>query len=285
MAAERMSIHTLVSLLLASTAVLLGSPSHDARAADAGPDVKKEYVLGVFPHLPPRDLENVFAPIANDLGATVGRHVALRANTTFERFTENLDKQEFDIAFVQPFEYVRLADKYGYRPLATRQEKLAAIVVVKPENPLAKLADLKGRRIALPPESAAVTHLFLADLRANGINPDKEMKLSHHRSHVSCMQQVMIGEADACVTAAPALRFFQKQMHTELKIIASSREIPHTLFAVHPRVPIKDREALRARILGWGKTEEGKALLARGELTPFVPIGDSDYNVVRELSR
>ena len=282
MAAECITVRVLVSLLLVLTAMWFGSASH---AADAAATVQKEYVLGVFPHLPPRDLEDVFAPMANDLGTRVGRHVALRVNTTYERFTENLEKQEFDIAFVQPFEYVRIADQYGYRPLATRMEKLAAIVVVKPDSPLTNIAGLKGKRIALPPESAAVTHLFLGLLRAHAMDTAKDVKLSHHRSHVSCLQQVVIGEADACVTAAAALRFFQNKMGTEWKIIARSREIPHTLFVVHPRVPKKDQEALRARILSWGQTDEGKTLLARGQLTPFTSISDSDYNVVRELSR
>lgn len=285
MAKESTIFPTLVSFLWVSTALLAGSLAYAANAADAQPAGKNEYVMGVFPHLPPRDLEDVFAPMASDLGTHIGRHVALRSNTTFERFTENLEKQEFDIAFVQPFDYVRVADKYGYRPLATRVEKLAAIVVVKPDSPLASLANLKGKRIALPPESSAVSHLFLGQLRAGGINPDQDVKLSRHRSHVSCMQQVIIGEADACVTAAPALRFFQEKMHAELRIIAQSREIPHTLFIVHPRVPKKDREAIRARILSWDKTEEGKKLLARGQLTPFVPISDSDYDVVRKLPR
>lgn len=244
-----------------------------------------EYVLGVFPHLPPRDLENVFAPMAKDLGTRIGRRIALASNTTYERFSENLDKEKFDIAFMQPFDYVRAADTLGYRPLATRTEKLSAIVVVKQDSPIKGLADLKGKRIGLPPETAAVSVLLANHLRAGGLAPGKDVTLSHHRSHVSCMQKVLIGEADACGTAAPALRFFQSKMHVELKVIASTREIPHTLFAIHPRVPERDREILRQRILSWGETEEGKALLARGELTPFVSVSDADYDAVRELAK
>ena len=284
MAKDSTIFRALVALLWAGTALLTAATPVNALAADSESSGKHEYVMGIFPHLPPRDLENVFAPMASDLGSHIGRHVTLRSNTTFERFTENLDKQKFDIAFVQPFDYVRVADKYGYRPLATRVEKLAAIVVVKPDSILTNLASLKAKRIALPPESSAVSHLFLGQLRANGMDPDRDVKLSRHRSHVSCMQQVIIGEADDCVTAAPALRFFKEQMHVDLKIIAQSREIPHTLFIVHPRVPKKDRDALRARILSWDKTEEGKQMLARGQLTPFISIRDSDYNVVRHLS-
>lgn len=245
----------------------------------------EEYVLGVFPHLPPRDLENVFAPMAQDLGARIGRRIVLASNTTYERFSENLDQEKFDIAFMQPFDYVRAADRLGYRPLATRTEKLSALVVVKQDSPLAELADLRGKRLALPPESAAVSVLLVNHLRANGLVPGKDVSLAHHRSHVSCMQKVVIGEVDACGTAAPAVRFFQSKMHVELKVIGRTREIPHTLFAIHPRVPEAERELLRRQILSWGETEEGKALLARGELTPFVAIGDADYDVVRELAR
>ncbi len=186
---------------------------------------------------------------------------------------------------MQPFDYVRVADTFGYRPLATRTEKLAAIVVVKQGSPIKGVADLKGKRIALPPQTAAVTLLLRGHLRANGINPDKDVRLSHHRSHVSCMQKVVIGEADACGTAAPALRFFQEKMKTELIIVTRSREIPHTLFAIHPRVPKKDRDAIQARILGWGESKEGQEILARGQLKPFVPIKDADYDVVREMAR
>jgi len=239
--------------------------------ADAADKSQPPYVLGVFPHLPPRDLEKVFAPMAADLGKAIGTNIELRTSTTFDRFAALLNKGEFDIAFVQPFDYVRVADKLGYLPLATRTEKLSA--------------DLKNKKVALPPKTAAVSHLFRGHLRANGLRPDKDVELVHFRSHVSCMQQVLIGDVVACATAAPARRFFQAKMNIELKVIASSREIPHTLFIVHPRVPKAVREMLRERIVNWGNTREGQELLGRGKLTPFVEIKDADYNVVRELAR
>ena len=47
------------------------------------------------------------------------------------QFMEKLDAEVFDVAFVQPFDYVRIADRYGYRPLATRTEMLEAILVIE----------------------------------------------------------------------------------------------------------------------------------------------------------
>ena len=260
--------------------MLFGSMIVNSQAAS-----KNEYVMGVFPHLPPRELEKVFSPMAADISKAIGKPVIFRTSSTYKKFMQELDKQVFDIAFVQPFDYIRIADKYGYRPLATRQETLAAIIVTKQDSPLKSIKDLTNKTISLPPKVAAVSHLIKDYLGHNNYTNGKNITVSHHRSHVSCMQQVLIGSADACGTAAPALRFFQHKMKVSLKIIAKSKSIPHTLFSIHPRIPKPERDIILQRILSWGKTAEGKKILARGRLKPLRPIKDSDYNIVRKMSR
>lgn len=263
--------------------VLLGALAAPVASA-AEPKIKSDYIMGVFPHLPPRELEKVFSPIADDLSGVIERKVVLRTNTTYERFSENLDAQIFDIAFVQPFDYVRAADNYGYLPLATRSQKLATIIVVKQDSTLTRLEDFRGKRIALPPVNAAVSHLIKAHLRQNGLKPGKDVQLSYHRSHISCMQQVLIGEAAACGTAAPARRFFEHKMDVTLKVVDRTSAIPHTLFTIHPRVPARERELIRQRILSWADSAAGREMLARGRLKPFVAVTDSEYDVVRAMA-
>lgn len=242
------------------------------------------YLLGVFPHLPPRELEKVFSPMAADLGEAMGRRVVLRSNTTYERFAQNLDREVFDIAFVQPFDYVRAADRFGYLPVATRGQRLSAILVTTEGGSISSLDSLRGKTIALPPRVAAVSHLVKAHLAEHGLEIGKDVFLSFHRSHVSCMQQVLISRVAACGTAAPALRFFEHKMGVQLETVSETRKIPHTLFIVHPRVPPLERKLLKQRILGWGQSPRGRALLARGRLKPFVPITDAAYDVVRSMS-
>lgn len=251
-------------------------------AADDHTD-KKQYIMGVFPYLPPRQLEEIFSPMALDLGNAVNRDIILRTNTTFKRFVKNLDSQIFGIAFVQPFDYVRIADKFGYSPLATRTEKLTAILVVKENSTLKNIHTLKGKRIALPPKKAAVSYLIRDYLYKSGLDPDKDVVLSHHRSHVSCMQQVLIGATDACGTAAPPLRFFQHKMKVKMKIIAESMEIPHSLFVIHPRIPQNEKEIIKQQIISWSETTEGKKLLDHGQLKPFVTTSDAHYNIIRKI--
>ena len=263
--------------------VVLGMSLFATGTTQPRAEQKNEYIMGVFPHLPPRELEKVFSPMAADISKAIGKPVIFRTSSTYRKFMEQLDKQVFDIAFVQPFDYVRAADKYGYRPIATRQESLSAIIVTKEESPLKDANSLKNKTIALPPPVAAVSHLIKDYLVSNGLNIDKDVKISHHRSHVSCMQQVLIGLADACGTAAPARRFFQHKMKVTLKVIGESKSIPHTLFSIHPRIPAKERDKILQRILSWGKTASGMQILKRGRLKPLRSIKDEDYNIVRQM--
>lgn len=256
-----------------------------AVTARADSSAQRPYLMGVFPHLPPRELEKVFAPMAASLSKAVGRKVLFRSSSTYKKFRANEDEQLYDIVFTQPFDYIRIADQHGYLPLATRSEPLATIVVVKKGSPITRIEDLRGKKIALPPRMAAVSYLLRAHLKKHGLIPGKDVQLTYHRSHVSCLQQVLIGIADACGTAAPALRFFKKKMNVELNVIARTTSIPHTLFAVHPHVPAADRQKLLRSILSWGNTKEGRKLLQRGRLKPFTKITDKDYDIVRQYSR
>jgi len=253
-----------------------------SNAADA---TTAEYVFGVFPYLPPRDLEQVFAPVAADFSRALGRPVRFASSSSYEIFSRKIDDEAFDVAFLQPFDYVRAADQHGYLPLATRSELLKALIVTAPDSPITRLEDLRGKRISLPPMDSAVSLLVRAHLKKNGLVADKDVTLVYHRSHVSCMQQVLINASAACGSAAPALRYFKSRMKVDMRIIAETESIPHTLFAAHSRMPAGDRAQLLDAILAWSKTPEGKAILERGKMLPFVPIKNEAYDVVRKYPR
>lgn len=242
------------------------------------------YKLGVFPFLPPRQLELIFAPFAASIGEALGREVLFKSSTTYLNFMERADSQKYEIAFVQPFDYVRLADKHNYLPLATRGEKLAAIIVVGPNSKIKTITDLIGKKIALPPAVAAVSRLINELLHENNLIPGKNVFLKHYRSHASCLQQVIIGKADACGSAPPPVQFISEKMKVKFNEVARTREIPHTLFIVHSSIPAKERKIILDTILSWSKPGIGPNLLIRGRMKPFVPITDKEYDVVRKMS-
>lgn len=248
-------------------------------------EVKSHYLMGVFPYLAPRELEKMYSPIAANFSKTINKNILFRTSSTYKKFMKNLDKQMYDIVFVQPFDYVEIADKYGFRPLVARNKPLPAILVVKPDSPFKNVSDLRGKTISLPPAVAAMSYLIKDYLKNNGIDPAKDVTIVHHRSHASCMRSVLLEEAQACGTAKPALRFFQAKMKVKLNKIAKTKGIPSTLFAIHPRISETDRKKLLKQISTWPNTNEGKALLKATKVEKFVPIENKAYDGVRVMSK
>ena len=238
--------------------------------------------MGVFPHLPITDLERVYSPMAADLGKNLDKEVLFQSKSTFEDFRMELQSETYDIVVVQPFDYINIADNHNYVALAKRSKPLAGVFVVTKNSNIKSVKDVIGKRIALPPKGAAVSRLAIDYLKSNNIDINS-VKLSYQRSHVNCMQQMLIKKADLCVTAEPMLRFFNHKMKTDLEFAFKTRGIPHVLFAAHKRMSKKQRETAMQIITTWDNVKEKKQLLTNGKFPPFVPATDSEYNVVRKL--
>jgi len=270
------------SVLVYPFILLLISPGFGFSAAAGAAD---QYFLGVFPYLPSRELEAAFSPIAADFAQRIDKPVRFRTASTYGKYIERLTEQKYDITFMQPFDYVYAADNFGYLPLAVRDEPLSAILVVNSDSTASKVMDLRGKTVALPPETAAVSRLAKVMFSKMGMIPDRDIHFLHTRSHGECLQKVLIKAVDSCGSAAPALRFFQKKMGSDMRVIGESVAIPHSLFAVHPRVPQAEREKIQAAILEWQHSDSGRELLSRGALKPFRSIIDSEYDVVRQMMK
>ena len=240
----------------------------------------RPYIFGVFPYMPPLELESLFAPIAADFTRVLGREVQFVSKTSYETFSKKLlDEQAYDIVFVQPFDYVNAADRSGYLPLAARPEKLYALIVTLENSPIRSVADLKGKRISLPPRDAAISRLIRAYLRKHGLVSGKNVEYVYLRSHSSCLQHVLSGLIDACGTTPSAMHHLKSLSRESFRGIAETDAIPPALFAVHSRVPEMDRKLLFSAISAWPKSSAGHDI----QLSGFAAISDSDYDVVRKF--
>lgn len=266
---------------LAVFACLLGFGSVSAEGGAAKP----VYVFGVFPHLSMGQLEKIYAPIAEDFERALGRKVVFRSKSNFEQFTAELRQRAYDVALVQPFDYVVAHDDYGYLPLARRGETLAAQLMVRPDSPLKSLRDLRGKKIGVPPDTSAISHLVKLALARAGVHPDRDVAIRHFRTHDSCLQQLVIGSIDSCGSASYPVRFFKSKWKVDLRVLGETSAIPHALFVVHERVPPDERQILLKTILSWPQSDRGRALLEHGSLKPFVVATDEEYDIVRNYSR
>jgi phosphonate transport system substrate-binding protein len=258
----------------------------DAGPVDAASE-KRSYFFGVFPFLEQTTLERIFSPIAAELSAAIAKPIHYQSAATFEKFMSNLEEQQYDIAHIQPFDYVSIAVKAGYLPVATRIEMLPAVFVVKADSPLQNAQDLRGKILGLPPKAAAVSYLAKVALHESGLKPGKDVKLSYFKNHDSCMQALLIGDIAACATGRRNMGLFEDRTRQPLRVILTSPEIPQTLFVVHQRVPAADRELIRETLLA--TRLRGVDPKLRNLFMPstdekgayFRAVTDKDYDIVR----
>ena len=267
-------------LLALACLALLASPVQPMRAGEG--TGRPGYRLGVFPYLPALAIDRVFGPVAASFAAGLGRPVHLKTRSSFESFAQQLDEEVYEIVFVHPFFYVQAAERADYRPLARLEGHLSAVALVRSERPWRTWSDLAGKTVGLPPALAAASELARMALVDAGLNPGVDATLLHYRTKAVRVQALSVGTADACVLPRFVLPQIKAIADGKLRIMAETPSIPHLVFATHPRVPDSDREKLRALILSWPETEQGRAILAAGPWPRFMAAHDRDYAQVRD---
>lgn len=246
-------------------------------------DEVKHLELGIFPHLSEKHLQRAYTPIALKLSKVIGQNVHFDVEDNLDNFHEKLEAQEYDIVMLQPFDYVEVADEKKYQPLVAQNRPLKAIFAVKEGSHLQKTHNLLGRDLYFPPRSTAVSYLARYHLKHSGIDLENDLNTIHERTHVTCLQKVIIGLADACATAEPAVVFIEEKIGIKMRSIGESLSIPHTLFAVKSTMNSETKSKLLKEILSWALDNEHKDLLNNARLKGFKAIKDSDYDIVRTI--
>lgn len=272
-----------VPILVAAfcAAAALASQPQTVSAGDLVPTRLEAYRLGVFPYVPVLMIDRIYGPVAAQLAEDLGRPVVLKTKSTFEGFARELRNETYDIILVHPFFYVEARDKHHYLPLARLDEPLTAMLMVREDDPTQTLADLEGGKIGLPPALSAVSELVRAALIKDGLIPGINVALEHYRTKPSCLQAVAIGLVDACGLPRFALAQIDRGNELKLRAMFETPGVSNFVFAAHPRVPQEDRINICKSILAWPYTATGRAILAGGVWTRFVPARDSDYDQVR----
>ncbi len=251
-----------------------------AALAQPGLASENHLKLGVYPHLSKQHLQRAYTAIAKQLSEVTGKAVDFDVRDNLQNFHRHLEDQYYDIILLQPIDYIELADQKKYRALASLKKNLAAIFVVKRSSQLQQLTNLLGRNLYLPPRKTAVSYLARYHLHHSGIDLENDLNIYHEKTHVTCLQKVLIGIASACATAERAKHFFEEKIGVKLRTIARTQEIPHVLFAVTTRMPKKLRDTIRQEIVSWRRDNP---LLTEARLGEFRIISDRDYNIVRKI--
>lgn len=239
--------------------------------------------LGVFPYMAARQTIELYGPVAADMARTLGRRVRLESTSTMADYARALASQRYDIALVQPFDYLEAVERFGYLPLAQLSEPLVARFYVRDSSPHQSLADLRGTTIALPPATTAIARVAFRTLHEQGLEPGRDLQLRYLGSHDDCLQQLWIGAVSACAAGPAPAQVFARRMNAQLRPVHAAAPIPQVAILVHPRLPAAQRARLQARLIDWRDSDQGRALLRGLGMPGFVAPRPADYEVMRQF--
>ena len=155
-----------------------------------------EFSLGIVPQFDSRKIEEAWAPIAREIELKTGHRIILRGTPTIPDFETRLYKGEFDFAYMNPYHFVQAQKSQRYTALLRDQaEPLQGIIVVRNDNPIKRLEELHGKKIAMPaPNAFGASLIPRAEFaRKFKITPE----ISYVRSHASVYRSVIAGTVDA----------------------------------------------------------------------------------------
>ena len=269
----------------ASVAMLAWLALGQAAASEASDPGQVDYQFGVAAYLPPVRMSQLYGPMASAFSKALDRPVRFRTATTFGRYFAQQRAGNYEIALVHAMFYVAAVDEQGYVPLARMIEPFKGLVVVLDRSPARSLADLRGKVIATPPAYLPTVHLVRRVMRDQGFEPSRDFKFESFRSVESCLHQLVIGAAAACVCPPFALRGVEQALQVRFRTVAESPGIPNLTFVAHKRVPDAERRRLLETIVGWRDDPDGRRLVGAIGSSGFVEAHDADFDEVRQMMK
>ena len=175
------------------------------------------------------------------------------------------------------------APRYGGRPVYFTD------VVVRHDHPARGFADLRGRAWSYNNAGShsgynVVRHHLLELGETRGFFGRVILSGAHQRS----IQMILDGAVDASGIDSGVLELEtarRPELATALRTIATIGPSPIPPVVAARRLDAALRARLRELLLGMSADPVGRAVLAEGRMTGFVPVRDADYDPIRAMAR
>lgn len=230
-----------------------------------------------------------FKPLAEYLSRASGQPVQLILSRNLEDFSSKVREPVPQLVYFCPLNYVTVAQQNTFTPLAgitAQPGKNRSVILVRHDSPIHRVLDLKGRSLALGNVACAASFLVpRAMLQREGITLGDFLEIRKTGSDQAALMAVAAKLYDVTATSeSTAQPFINKGI---LRAVLYSQNSPPDLIAANALVPAETQQKIRRALLT-GQPPSGQ-MDARYSLRigafSFVPVADSQYQVIREMKQ
>ena len=214
--------------------------------------------------------------------------------TDYKAAVEAMRAGRADIAWYGGKTYIKAAEiaeaeafAAGVRP-GEKDAGYYAYFVVKKDSKIKKFSDVKGKVLSLNSIGSTsgdlIPQVELAKINLSTTNEDDFKSVFYAGSHDACLLAVLNNKSDVCgmssrnYEARLADNTFKEE---QVRIVHKSDRVPPPPLAYSKRIPLEDRKKIKNAVLEAHKY--GKIGGYGGEMSHYISVKDSDYDVLRNV--
>lgn len=267
------------------------APTESYRPAfsDTPPAGARTMILGVHPLHNPQRLFEVYQPLVDRINRELPEiRLRLEASRNYAQFEKKLAARHFHFALPNPYQTVT-SRQFGYRVFGKMGDdhNFRGIFIVRRDGGIGQPADLKGKAVSYPaPTALAATMMPQWFLHQAGIDVRREVQNQYVGTQESSIMNVYLGKTVAGATWPPPWLAFAREhpdMAAQLEVKWETPALVNNSLMARDDIPPELVAKVRDILVGLDRTEEGRAILARMELSRFEAADDGAYQPVAEF--
>jgi phosphonate transport system substrate-binding protein len=212
------------------------------------------------------------------LSKVTKKKVRVESVRTYDEYMKQAQNKRYDFMYAPPSMIMKANKLAGYEPIVKVPGLLSATFFALSKSGIAFPEDMKGKRIGFYEKDSMITQLALADLRSQGIDPDKYFKsvsyFADSNGVLSAMQYNLID-----VAAANSTLFTNwTNKGYDLNVIMQTKGVPHLTFAVRKDMPDAMKASVTNALLKAQNEKDMQNYFRLSGFQSFEPAKLSDYD-------
>ncbi len=230
--------------------------------------------LGILPYNSTLALIKTHQPLRRHLQSELGRPVELFTAPDYLTFLRENLAGAYDITIIPPHFGVLAMDK-GYLPLLHYKTRLEPLLVVRQgDTGITGPAGLKGKQLAMAQRFSFVAIVAMKAFAEKDVLAGRDYRLIEKPTHGAAIAAVALGEVDAAITTNTLLGQVPEDIRRRVVGQSLGIRLPHVLTMAHSRLGNAEVARIRAALLSFPSTADGRAFFA-----------ETGYQGYEEISR
>ncbi|MFM9970594.1 MAG: phosphate/phosphite/phosphonate ABC transporter substrate-binding protein [Burkholderiales bacterium] len=216
------------------------------------------FTVGVIPNVSARVIVNNYQPMRVYLERELKRKVEIATAPDFRAFSAATFRGDYHLV-ITAANLGRLAQVDGkWEPIAIYEPAIPGMLVAAADNTNAAVSQLRGKSLALANPQSLVALRGLQWLREQGLQDGRDFKIVLAGNDDSLGALIRSGEGPMAMMSMGEFRQIGEETRKSLKIVTEFAKVPGFLVMTNPRLSGSDQKQLKALILGFPKSDEGK---------------------------